>query len=176
MLVPFTSDKVNWALLWLFLYIFHKKANLFVDFKVWQNQNVNKPTYWSNENYPTMCFVTSRLRRHAKIVMSTLNADIKLTQLFSFEKIINGKWEEIISHPQCFGYIFGYIVQDCSNSSALAKEFLQFVPSCVILLSSLNSFWPGDDMATLNWANIGSGNGLLLDGTKPIPEPMHTYH
>ena len=84
--------------------LFHKKANLFVYFKVWQNQNVIKPTYWSNENYPTMCFVTSRLRRHAKIVMSTLNADIKLTQLFSFKKIIHGKWEEIISHPQCFGY------------------------------------------------------------------------
>ena len=26
------------------------------------------------------------------------------------------------------------------------------------------------------WVNIGSGNGLLLDGTKPLPEPMLTYH
>ena len=26
-------------------------------------------------------------------------------------------------------------------------------------------------MATENWANIGSGNGLLPDGTKPLPEP-----
>ena len=25
-------------------------------------------------------------------------------------------------------------------------------------------------MATWNWVNIGSGNGLLLDGTKPSPE------
>ena len=24
--------------------------------------------------------------------------------------------------------------------------------------------------------NIGSGNGLLPDGTKPLPEPMLTYH
>ena len=23
---------------------------------------------------------------------------------------------------------------------------------------------------------IGSGNGLLTDGTKPLPEPMLTYH
>ena len=26
------------------------------------------------------------------------------------------------------------------------------------------------------WVNIGSGNGLLPDGTKPLPEPMLTYH
>ena len=29
---------------------------------------------------------------------------------------------------------------------------------------------------TRNWVNIGSGNGLLPDGTKPLPEPMLTYH
>ena len=26
------------------------------------------------------------------------------------------------------------------------------------------------------WVNIGSGNGLVPDGTKPLPEPMLTYH
>ena len=31
-------------------------------------------------------------------------------------------------------------------------------------------------MATEIWINIGSGNGLLPDGTKPLPEPMLTYH
>ena len=25
------------------------------------------------------------------------------------------------------------------------------------------------------WVNIGLGNGLLPDGTKPLPEPMLTY-
>ena len=29
-------------------------------------------------------------------------------------------------------------------------------------------------MATEIWVNIGSGNGLLPDGTKPLPEPI-TY-
>ena len=29
-------------------------------------------------------------------------------------------------------------------------------------------------MATEIWVNIGSGNGLLRDGTKPLPEPMLT--
>ena len=24
--------------------------------------------------------------------------------------------------------------------------------------------------------NTGSGNGLLADGTKPLPEPMFTFH
>ena len=31
-------------------------------------------------------------------------------------------------------------------------------------------------MATENWVNIGSGNGLLPDGTKPLPEPMLSDH
>ena len=26
------------------------------------------------------------------------------------------------------------------------------------------------------WLNIDSGNGLLPDGTKPLPEPMLIYH
>ena len=30
-------------------------------------------------------------------------------------------------------------------------------------------------MATEIWVNTGSGNGLLPDGTKPLPEPMLTY-
>ena len=35
---------------------------------------------------------------------------------------------------------------------------------------------PYGDMATRIWVNIGSGNGKLPDGTKPLPEPMLTYH
>ena len=31
-------------------------------------------------------------------------------------------------------------------------------------------------MATKIWVNIGSGNGLLPDGNKPLPEPMLTDH
>ena len=31
-------------------------------------------------------------------------------------------------------------------------------------------------MATKKMVNIGSGDGLLPDGTKPLPEPVLTYH
>ena len=31
-------------------------------------------------------------------------------------------------------------------------------------------------MVTEIWVNIGSGNGLLPDGTKPLPEPILTDH
>ena len=31
-------------------------------------------------------------------------------------------------------------------------------------------------MATEIWVNFGSGNGLLPDGTKPLPDPMLTDH
>ena len=31
-------------------------------------------------------------------------------------------------------------------------------------------------MATKIWVNIGSGNGLLSDDTKPLPEPVLTSY
>ena len=31
-------------------------------------------------------------------------------------------------------------------------------------------------MVTEIWVNIGSGNVLLPDGTKPLTEPILTYH
>ena len=31
-------------------------------------------------------------------------------------------------------------------------------------------------METEIWVNIGSGNDLLPDGTKPLPDPMLTFH
>ena len=33
----------------------------------------------------------------------------------------------------------------------------------------------GRHMVSNIWANIGAGNGLLPEGTKPLPEPMLTY-
>ena len=33
-----------------------------------------------------------------------------------------------------------------------------------------------DELIVDNWVNIGSGNGLLSDGIKPLPEPMLTYN
>ena len=35
---------------------------------------------------------------------------------------------------------------------------------------------PYGHMANEIWVNIGSGNGLLPDHTKPLPEPMLTDH
>ena len=40
----------------------------------------------------------------------------------------------------------------------------------------MNSLWASEAYATEIWVNIGSGNGLLPDGTKPLPEPILTYH
>ena len=33
-----------------------------------------------------------------------------------------------------------------------------------------------DNVVTKNWVNIGSGNGLLPDGTKPFPGLMLIHH
>ena len=35
---------------------------------------------------------------------------------------------------------------------------------------------PHDNIDLGQRVNIGSGDGLLTDGTKPLPEPMMTYH
>ena len=40
----------------------------------------------------------------------------------------------------------------------------------------INSLGPSDTIAAEIWVNTGSGNGLLPDSTKPLPEPMLTYH
>ena len=49
--------------------------------------------------------------------------------------------------------------------------------------AKLQPVCPGGDelthcghMARKIWVNIGSGNALLPDGTKPLPEPMLTDH
>ena len=42
---------------------------------------------------------------------------------------------------------------------------------------TINSLGPSDaKWREQIWVNIGSGNGLLPDGTKPLPEPMLSYH
>ena len=41
--------------------------------------------------------------------------------------------------------------------------------------SGLNSLCPSKAIWQQIWVNIGSGNGLLPDGKKPLPEPMLTY-
>ena len=47
--------------------------------------------------------------------------------------------------------------------------------TCILL--SFNSVWPSDTVwPSYMWINIGSGNGSLPDGTKPLPEPMLTFH
>ena len=46
----------------------------------------------------------------------------------------------------------------------------------VIVMFFINSMWPSDTIWQQMWVNIGSGNGLLPDGTKPLPESVLTNH
>ena len=50
-----------------------------------------------------------------------------------------------------------------------------FVPSCPSTEMVKHIVAWCRHMATQIWVNIGSGNGLLPDGTKPLPEPMLTH-
>ena len=51
-------------------------------------------------------------------------------------------------------------------SSANGGHFVQALIHCGLVM-------PYDDIELVN---IGSGNGLVPDGTKPLSEPMLTYH
>ena len=63
-------------------------------------------------------------------------------------------------------YIDGF-VHHCSNSSAFAMELLQ---SCT---KSSKSPWPyWRHRVSWIWVDVGSGNGLLPNGTKTLAEPV----
>ena len=47
---------------------------------------------------------------------------------------------------------------------------------CVTSPQWVNSSWPSDIIWLQIWVYIDSGNGLLPNGTKPLPEPTLTYH
>ena len=42
--------------------------------------------------------------------------------------------------------------------------------------AGFNALRPSDTIWRQIWVNIGSGNGLMPDSTKPLPEPMLTDH
>ena len=50
------------------------------------------------------------------------------------------------------------------------------IPYGATRLQWVNSLWPSDTIWREIWVNIGSGNVLLPDGTKPLPEPKLTDH
>ena len=45
-----------------------------------------------------------------------------------------------------------------------------------MIFSGVNSLDFSDSMCHGTWLNIGSGNGLVPDGTKPLHELMLNYH
>ena len=50
------------------------------------------------------------------------------------------------------------------------------IPVCLKYPCNLVVVFMWHHMAIYNWVNIGSGNGLLPGGTKPLPEPVLIYH
>ena len=59
---------------------------------------------------------------------------------------------------------------DCLNI-AHDRIFSHFTSYEIVICRAKNHNCPKEI-----WVNIGSGNGLVPDGTKPLPEPMLTYH
>ena len=105
---------------------------------------------------------------------------------FSFKKMhlkrSSAKWQ-----PCCLSLnvlTFSYYQEWSSQNRPKAQkheikifpdQHLMYHISSMIFINQLIVAWR-HHKATRNWVNIGSGNGLLPDGTKPLPEPMLTYH
>ena len=79
------------------------------------------------------------------------------------------KWIQVIkSAIICISWL-GMLIYELAWYIDYAMCKINFI---AIRQIQLNSLW--HHMATEIWVNTGSGNGLLPDGTKPLPEPMLT--
>ena len=43
-------------------------------------------------------------------------------------------------------------------------------------IQMINPSWPSDNLWLHIWVTLAQVNGLLLDGTKPLPKPTLTYN
>ena len=50
------------------------------------------------------------------------------------------------------------------------------ITTAILLMQTISKTHCGRVMAYSGWIHIVSGDGLLPDGTKPLPESMWTYH
>ena len=78
------------------------------------------------------------------------------------------RWDPYQQTPEEFGSKY----KKCTSNVVCKMAAILF------RLRWVNSLWPivtPHDIMDLGH-NIGSGNGLLPDGTKPLPEPMLSYY
>ena len=75
----------------------------------------------------------------------------------------------------CITYLFCSVIQSicCTRLPHSASE-VSWMDKMVC--NTVTSQRARRHMSTEIWVNMGSSNGLLPGGTKPLPEPMLTYH
>ena len=118
------------------------------------------------QNYYTIVFAQKfwNLCRNGQI--------LKFLQFVSNVAEVSGHWAGVGSH--------GFRCVMLSWTEQHAEHFLETIMEKgdfrhqQQVLNLIVTWWC--HMATKIWINIGSGNGLLPDGTKPLPEPMLTDH
>ena len=84
--------------------------------------------------------------------------------------------------PQCYNPWIKVHDEICNEAAdGLATDFIPLWTSYKPKIAKYKLILPQDisdltHCGLVTWVNIGSGNGLLPDCTKPLPEPMLTYH
>ena len=81
-----------------------------------------------------------------------------------------------MSHPflQCFMEFPAWSNHTCYKSGPKPNISFHFTAITALSILNIGAYW--HRMVSEIWVNIGSGNGLLPDGTKPLSEPMLTDH
>ena len=82
-----------------------------------------------------------------------------------FLSMQNILWKQVLCDKLCQRLSNTFLIRDISNH----RFCVTYVVMC------LSKLWPSDGIWWHKIVNIGSGNGLVPGGTKPLPEPMLSY-
>ena len=128
------------------------------------SSNVASPSMCINEPYIYATSVNALQRNsHSRQAGAALCPRISLPQV-----VVNAS-----SGSRKQVRVYGYNIEVSGRSGYL----IHMVLLCFVLVWLYHQFLMiYGNVLPVFWVNIGSGNGLLPDGTKPLPEPMLTYH
>ena len=75
------------------------------------------------------------------------------------------------------GLVMPYVAQKLVTKIFCVNVIFYIYITLIYTFMLFIALWTSDTIGwQTNWAKIGSCNGLLPDGIKPLPEPMLTYH
>ena len=166
-----SSDQELWWKLWVFLYMVNLSSNYFLN---WEYTVMNFQyfvyQYCGNNTYHVGANVHSTVEpAYWDLVSLIKNTYISSFAWHGFHKIL-------FILPVVKDLEVTLYRSHCTWISRVEIRYYLHNGFPTLAKWHLNSLWPSDAIWWQIWVKLGSGNGLLPDGTKPLPEPMLTDH